>query len=134
MFEQVYESLRKATEGALHTQQEMFQKWLALWPTTPAFPKVWGEQGKQFQQKWAAFAGELFRRQREAAEAQFKIAQEGIEKAFHLGQAKSVEELRARTVELCQKCFDGLKQAFEAQFHEFQAAIEKWTELMTKAA
>jgi hypothetical protein len=134
MFEQVYDSLRQATEGALHAQQEMFQKWLALWPTIPPAPPAWGEQARTFQQKWATFAAELFRRQREAAEAQFKAAQEGIEKAFSIGEAKNVEELRARTVELWQKCFEGVKHGFEVQFREFQAAIEKWTELMTKAA
>jgi hypothetical protein len=76
----------------------------------------------------------LFRRQRAAVEAQFKAAHEGIEKAFSIGEAKNVEELRARTVELWQKCFEGVKHGFEVQFREFQAAIEKWTELMTKAA
>jgi hypothetical protein len=134
MFEQVYDSLRQATEGALRAQQEVFQKWLGLWPITPPAPLAWGEQARQVQQKWVAFTNDLFRRQREAAEAQFKAALEGIEKAFHVGEAKTVEEMRTRILELYQKSFEGIKQAIEVQFREFQAAVEKWTEMMTKAA
>ena len=51
--------------------------------------------------------------------------------AFKVGEAKSVEEVRARTIELWQKCFDNLRQASEAQIREAKIAVEKWFELMT---
>ena len=34
--------------------------------------------------------------------------------------------------ELWQKTFDYLRQASEAQLHDFQNAVGKWAELMTK--
>jgi hypothetical protein len=134
MFEQAFESFRTATETGLHMQQEMFKKWLALWPGVPVSVPNFGEPFRQFPKKWAESVGELLKRQREVMETQFKAGLEGIEKAFRLGEAKTVEELRARTLELWQKCFETLKKTYEAQLIEFQAAMDKWAELVTKPA
>jgi hypothetical protein len=35
------------------------------------------------------------------------------------------------TIELWQKCVEAVRQASEAQLRDFQAAAEKWFELMT---
>jgi hypothetical protein len=134
MFDKVIESLRKATETNVQMQQEMFKKWVGLWPGMPAAPPSWGEQVQKFQAKWAEVAGDLLKRQQEAIEAQFRIGVENIEKAFRLGEVKTTEDLQTRTIELWQKCFESLRQAYEVQLREFQTAIEKWSELVTKAA
>jgi hypothetical protein len=135
MFDQVFENLRKATEASVQVQQEMFRKWISLWPGVPAAAPLWGEQAQQFQQvqrKWAEIVSDLIKRQREGFEASFKAGQQSIAKAFQLGEVKSVEEMRAKTVELWQKCFDSLRQAYEVPLRECQAATEKWLQLVAK--
>jgi hypothetical protein len=136
MFDQAFESLRKATEVGVQVQQEVFKKWLSLWPGVPAGAPLWGEQAQrvqQVQQKWAEIVSDLLKCQREGIEASFKTGLANIEKAFQLGEVKTVEEMRARTVELWQKCFAGLRQAYEVPLREFQVAMEKWLQLMTPA-
>jgi hypothetical protein len=134
MFEQVFESFRQATQATLYTQQELFRKWLALWPGVPTGSLPGVEQARQFQKKWAEVVGEVFERQRKAIEAQFRAGLDSLEKAFHVGEARNVEELRTRMIELWQKCFEALRQVSELQVREFQAALEKWAELVTKPA
>ena len=67
-------------------------------------------------------------------EAQFNAGVKTIEESFRLCEAKDPEELRARTVELWQKTFDSLRQVYDAQAKDFQTAVVKWGELVTKGA
>jgi hypothetical protein len=134
MFDQVIENMRKATEATVQMQQEMFKKWVTLWPGVPGASPAWGEQAQKFQKRWAETVTELLKRQREVSEAQFKAGLQNIEKAFQLGEVKTPEELRARTIELWKQCFESLRQASEAQMREFQTAVEKFVDLMMKAA
>jgi hypothetical protein len=133
MFDQVLESLRKASNSAIEMQQEMFKKWVGLWPGLPAVPPGFGDPQK-FQKKWVEIGGELAKKQRETLEAQFRAAMQNIEEVFHLAEVKNPEELRAKTIELWQKTFDCLKQTYESQMRDFQAAGAKWTELTMKGA
>jgi predicted patatin/cPLA2 family phospholipase len=89
------------------------------------------EQAQRFRKRWAETVNELIKRQRETTEAQFKVGVQNIEKAFQIGEVKSPEELRARTIELWQKCFEAVLQLSEAQTRDFQVAVEKWLELVT---
>jgi hypothetical protein len=133
MFEKVYENLRTATEANIHLQQELFEKWVGLWVGVPASVKGKTDQVK-VQKKLAEFAAEVIKKQRETLAAQFNAGLKNIEDAFHLPEAKDPEELRAKTVELWQKSFDCLLETYEAQVRDFQAAVGKWTELLTKSA
>lgn len=133
MFDPLFDSLRKATETSIQMQQEMFKKWIALWPGMTAIPPR-PEQFQQFQKKWAETVNELIKQRRESTEAIFKSGLENIEQTFKLGEVKNVEELRAKTIELWQKYFDSLRQAYEAQVRDFQTAMVRWGELMTKGA
>ena len=36
MFDQLFESFRKASESSLQAQQEMFKQWMQQWPVSPA--------------------------------------------------------------------------------------------------
>jgi hypothetical protein len=133
MFEHVVESLRKATEANLAVQQEMFRKWTSLWPAMPAAPGVGTEQVQRYRKQWVDFAEETLKRQREVAQTQFKAGLDIIEKTFQLGEIKTAEELRTRTLDLWRQCFETIGQSYEAQAKEFQSAIEKWfTTLTTK--
>jgi hypothetical protein len=133
MFDQVFDNLRKATEATIQMQQELFQKWVSLWPTLPTAPATVTEPAK-FQKKWLEIVGELLKKQRETLEAQFSTGLRNIEAAFHLAEAKNPEELRTKTVELWQKSFECLQKTYEAQMHEFQNVAAKWVELVTKGA
>jgi hypothetical protein len=132
MFEPVFENLRKATEATIQMQQEMFKKWVSLWPTVPPAPNF-GEPLK-FQKKWMEVMGDLIKKQRETLEAQFSAGLKNIEEAFHLAEARDPEALRAKTIELWQKSFECLRQTYEAEVRAFQDAIGKWTELFVKGA
>jgi hypothetical protein len=134
MFNQVFENLRRATEATVQLQQEMFKTWINLWPGIPVASPSWGEQVQQFQKKWAETLGDMLEQHREIAGAHFKAGLQNIERAFQVGEAKTPEELRAKSLELWQKCFDDLQQVYEAQLRGFEKAIAKWAELTTKAA
>jgi len=126
----------KITEATVGMQQEMFKKWFSLWPGIPAipnYPPSAPEQVKQFQKKWAETVNDLLKRHRETVETQFKAGQQNIEKAFQFGEAKTPEEMRAKSLELWQKCIDSVHQSSEAQIRDFQVAVEKWFEVMTAA-
>jgi len=134
MFVSVLENMGKITGATAQMQTELFKKWFSLWPGVPGFPGYptgWTEQFQKVQKKWVEAVSEILRRQRETVEAQFKAGQANIEKASQMGEARTPEELRARTIELWQKCFEAVRQASEAQVRDFTAAIEKWFELMT---
>jgi hypothetical protein len=133
MFDPLFDSMRKATETTIHMQQEMFKKWFALWPGM-ATPPFHPEQFQQCQKRWAETVNELIKQRRESTEVLFKAGLENIEMTFKLGEVKSVEELRGKTIELWQKYFDGLRQAYEAQVRDFQTAMVRWGELMMKGA
>lgn len=133
MFDEVFENLRKATDETVKLQQEMFKKWVSLWPGFP-LPGGGTEQAQELHKKWAEAANEVLRRQREVMQGQFDVGLQNIEKAFQLCEAKTGEELRTKTVELWQKCFHSLRQAFEIQMREYQAAMKKLAELTTKNA
>jgi hypothetical protein len=137
MFDQVLESLRKATDTKVQMQQDMFRKWVSLWPGVPASAPLWGDQAQrvqQFQQQWAEMVTDLIRRQREGVEASFQLGLQNIEKVFQLGEVKTVEEMRSRTVEFWQKCFDSLRQTYEIPLREVQTATEKWLQFVSKTA
>ncbi len=137
MFEQVFDSMRKIADANVQAQQEMFRRWAALWPgmAPPNVPvgSNFTEQAQRFQKKWAAAVSELIDRQGKTTQEQFAAGLAQIEQTFKLAEVKDVEVLRARTLELWQKSFTLLRQSFEAQVHDFQAAVAKWAELFTPA-
>ena len=120
MFEPMFESLQKATDVTIQMQQEMFKKWVGLWPSGPASPSAWGEQVQKLQKKWAEIVEETLKRQRDVLETQFNAGLKNLENAFKLAEAKDPEELRPKTMELWKKTFECLNQAFEAQMRNFQ--------------
>jgi len=133
MFDPVFDSLRKATEASLQMQQDMFKKWAALWPGMG--PQAsWAEQGQKFQKKWMESMAEMVKKQNELLEGQFKAGLQNLEAAFSLAEAKDVDEMRTRTLELWRKTFDCLRQTFDAQMREFQAAVSRWCEMAAKGA
>jgi len=134
MFEPVFDNLKKVTETTLRMQQEMFEKWVSLWPGVRPTQAAFAEPAQKFQKKWAEFYEGALKKQRDTLETQFKAGLKNIEEAFRLAEAKDPEELRARTTELWQKVFETLRQSSEAQLRDLQTFAGRWTELVTKGA
>ncbi len=131
MFDQAFEGLRKTTESSVALQQELFRKWMGLWPGIPASSLPFTELQK-FQKKWVEVVSELVKKQNASLETQFKAGLQNIEDAFRLTEIRDPEVLRAKTVELWQKTFEYLRQATEIQLRDFQHMVSKWAELTTK--
>jgi len=125
MFNDVVENFRQATETTANLQQEMFKKWINLWPGLPTQPN-WQEQAKKIQKKWAEMVADMVKSQTELTEAQFKAGLANIDKAFQMAQAKTTEELRTKSLELWRQCFDNLRKVHEAQVQAFESAMQKW--------
>jgi hypothetical protein len=134
MFEQVFDNLKKATEASLKMQQEVYEKWVNLWPGLKPPQGTLAEPVQRAQKQWAEFYEDVLKKQRETLEAQFKAGLRYIEDAFRLAEAKDPEELRTRTTELWQKVFETLRQTSEAQLRDLQAFAARWTGLVTRGA
>ena len=134
MFEQAMSNLKEATEGSIQLQQDMFKKWVGVWSGMPTTPSTCGEKSLKAQKKWAEFVAELIKKHRETLETQFSAGLKNIEEAFRLAENQKPEELRAKTIELWQKSIDCMRQTYEAQMRDFQAAVMQWTELVVKGA
>ncbi len=130
MFDQVLDGVRKASEASLQAQQELFKKWAGMWPALPAYQPGSAGQVLQFQMKWAEAVGELVRIQCQSLEALFSAGLKNLEEVFRLTEAKNFEELRGKIMELWQRTFDSLRQAYEAQLRGFEAAVTRMTELI----
>lgn len=129
MFDKVYESLQKTTEANMQMQQDMMKKWLSLWGMNPAASVVASEQVQTAKNDWGQTMQEIVKRQRDVMETQFKAGMANLEKAFQIGEARTPEEIRVRSLELWQKCFETMRQSYEAQIREFQFATEKWLQI-----
>ncbi len=138
MFDQVFDSFRKASETTLQAQQDLFHQWMSQWPmfpldsTPPASKGVVSEQARSFHKQWTDTATALMIKHCEALDAQYRAGIHTIEDALRTAEAKSPEEFRKLTEELWRKSFDVLKQTIENQIRDFQIAVEKWSELMTQ--
>ena len=132
MFEQAFENVRLATESTIHLQQELFNKWISVWSGLPVAPNGAAERLQRAQKQWLEFVGDLVKKERQTLEFQFSAGLKNIEEAFQLAEAKDPNELRTRTIEFWQKSIDCLRQVYEAQIRDFQAAAVRWTELVLK--
>jgi len=138
MFEQVFDSFRKASETTLQAQQDLFHKWMSQWPmfpmdsAAPVSNVAVNEQARSFQRQWTDTATALMTKHCEALDTQYRAGIRTIEDALRTAEAKTPEEFRQLTEELWRKSFEVLRQTIENQIRDFQMAVEKWSELMTQ--
>jgi hypothetical protein len=138
MFNQVFDSFRQATETTLQAQQDLFRQWMAQWPMVPMAPMApkatsasgVGEQARLFHKQWTDSVTMLMTKHCEALDSQYRAGIKTIEDALRTTEAKNPEEFRKLTEELWRKSFEVLEQTIKNQIHDFQIAIEKWSELM----
>ncbi len=131
MFDQGLDTMRKASEAALQTQQELFKRWSGLWPGFPAHRPGIPGQAMTFQERWAEAVGEWVKMQYQALETQCSAGLKNIEDTFRLAQAKDFEELRCKATEMWQRTVNCLWQLCEAQIRCFQIVVTKMTEPVT---
>jgi len=129
----MFDNLRRTAELNVWTQQRMFKQWAGLWGM-PSSSNGATEQFAKAQEKWTEFVSDLVKRQREKLEPQLQSSLKIVEEACGLVEAKDPEELVAKTVKLWQKSFDSLRQLCESQLCDYETAVVKWLELVTKEA
>jgi hypothetical protein len=140
MFDQVFDNFRKATETTLQAQQDLFQQWMSQWPKFPAASQGGAggenvrEQVESFQKQWTESVTALLTKHCAALDAQYRAGIQVIEETLRTSEAKSPEEFRKLTEELWRKSFDVLTKTIENQIRDFQAAVEKWSEMMMGVA
>ena len=132
MYEQVLDNMKKAAEANLKMQQDVLRQWSALWPGFSSPQAVWIDKVKDFQQQWASAISDLARKHRTTVDRQYQAALESLDEALRLGESGNPEEFRKRTEQLCRKTLDCMREVSEAQMKEFQDAMNKWSELVTK--
>ena len=140
MIDQVLDNFRKASESTVQLQQELFKQWTSQWtsaaPTLPGVnsdPAAWTQQAQTFQKRWLETLTDMMNKHRESLDAQYKAGIRAIEESFRVNEAKSPDDYRRMTEELWRKSFENLKSSTETQIRDFQAAAQKWCELMAKA-
>jgi hypothetical protein len=132
VFDQAFEGFRKAAESTLHMQQDMFRQWTKFWPGFPTPQSEFTERIQKFQKDWAKTVSDVTRKFQESWDAHYKNGTKLLAEAFKAAETKDPEELRKKTEELWSKTFECLKGLAQAQVNDFQAASQKWIEMMTK--
>jgi len=133
VYEEMLENTRKAAEATLKMQQDAFQQWTLMWPGFPTPQSMWLDKMRDFQRQWSNTVSDLARKHRDTFDRQYQAALESLEEALRLGETSNPEEFRKRTEQLCRKTLDCVREVSEAQMNEFQTAMNKWSELVTKA-
>jgi hypothetical protein len=134
VFEQAFDSLRKAAESNLEMQQELFRQWGANWPGFAQPQNAWVERAQKFQKEWAKTVKDLLGKHREILDEQYKLALDSLDDAFRVAQSSDPQEYAKRCEALCKKSLEVMREAGELQVKETQEALSKWIGLAVKAA
>jgi hypothetical protein len=134
MFDEVFQNIRKAAEANLTMQQELLSQWSTLWPGVPAPQSAWIKQMQRFGSKWGEAVAEVARKHRAVIDRQYSAALESLEAALCVSEATTPEEYRRRSEQLCRKSLECVREVAESQVEEFQDAVTKITDLLTKTA
>ena len=132
LLDQVFHNIRQAADANLKLQQEAVRQWSSFWPVS-APQTAWTDTVRDFQKKWTSTVSELGRKHREIVDRQYDIALESLEAALQISESTTPEEYRRRAEEFCRKTLDCMREISEAQLHEFQDAVTKWTELVANS-
>lgn len=134
MLDQAMENIQKCAQGNLDMQQEMFRQFAQQWPQLPNPQTAWLDQVRKFQRDWRTTVTEISRRHRESFDRQYQAALESFEETLNVTEAKDPDEFRRRSEQLVRKTLECVREISETQTREFQEAVAKWTEMVTKGA
>ena len=131
MLDQMFESLRTASESSVQMQQEMFKQWTRQWTGAPANAAgVSAEWIQKFQKGWVDFATDSLNKNRKSLDSAYSDGIGAIEQTFRLSEAKTPEDFRRLTEELWRKLFETFKDQSETQLRDLQKSVEKLFELV----
>lgn len=133
VYEAVFDNMKKAADANLKLQQELFHQWSSLWPGLPLPQSTWTDKVKDAQHQWVRTITELARQHRDTFDKQYQATLASLEEALKLTEATTPEEFRQQTEQICRKTLDCMREVSEAQMHEFQEAMKKWSDLVAKS-
>jgi hypothetical protein len=122
MFDQLFETFRKASESSLQLQQDFFKQWLQATPFANGNQADWSQLSKRWQEQ----AAEALNKHRALLDSSYRSGIEMIEQSFRVSEARSPEDYRRLIEDLWRKLTDTFKMQTEAQARDFQSATEKW--------
>jgi hypothetical protein len=93
---------------------------------------MWLNKLRDFQREWTKTVSTLAHRHQQTIDKQYQAALESLDESLRFVEAKDPEEFRKRSEQLCRKTLDCVREISEAQVKEFQDAMNKWVELVTK--
>jgi hypothetical protein len=125
MFDQFFESFRKASESSLQAQQDLLKSWQLQWPPS-AFGSGGATDWTDVQKRWLEGTSEALNKHRALLDAAYKSGIDVIEHTFRFTEARSPEDYRRLVEELWRKLTDTFKAQSESQYREIQKATEKW--------
>jgi len=126
MFDQLFETFRKASESSLQAQQDIFKQWAQQWPTNPLASSGTSTDWADIQKRWLESTKEAVSKHRALVDSTYRSGIEVIEHAFKVSEAKSPEDYRRLVEELWRKLSDTFKAQSETQLRDIQTATEKW--------
>ena len=126
MFDQVFESFRKASESSLQAQQDFFKGWLQQWPSTPFTAAGAAGDWGDVQKRWQEAATEALNKHRSLLDTTYKSSIDLLEQSFRFSEARSPEDLRRLSEEFWRKLTETFKAQSESQYRELRNATEKW--------
>ncbi len=133
MFEQLFESLRKASESSLMGQQQLFDQWTQQWPSPPLGAAGAGaEWASTIRKRWTDSLSEGLNRHREIFDTTYRNGIQLIEQALRVSDVKSGDEYRRSVEELWRKVSDTANEQVETQLRELHKTAERLLELAHK--
>ena len=134
MFDQVFESFRKASESSLQIQQDMFKHWSQQWLSAPpSAADASTEWSRTFQKRWLQLLLEALNGHRESLDSAYRSGIQLIEQTFRVSEAKSTEDYRRMTEDIWRKLFETVKAQSDTQIREFQTWAAKSLEMVQTA-
>ncbi|EMI15564.1 hypothetical protein RMSM_07509 [Rhodopirellula maiorica SM1] len=130
LFEQAFDSFRKATQSALQMQQESYGQYAKLWSAGfPGADTAWNSKTQNVQQEWANTVTDLMQKHRAMLDQQYRAGIKSLEEAFRVAESENPEQLRERCESLCRSALDLMKETSETQMQQFQEAMNKWIQV-----
>lgn len=122
MYDQVFDSYRKASESWLQMQQELLKKVVQQplsAPTADGGPTA--DWARNVQKRGTELAIEVLNRQRESIDALYKSVMSLLERSAQVSEAKSPEDYRRASEDLWKKWFETFTSQSETQLRDIQS-------------
>jgi hypothetical protein len=131
MFDQFFDTFRKAAESSLQMQNEMLKYWSQQWASAmPNAPADATDAGQTQRNRFVDLSIELLNKHRESIDAAYTAGIQMIQQTFRASDARSPDDYRNMVEGLWRKLFETFKTQAETQFDAFQ----KWSTKSAEAA